>query len=751
MSLIPFKHDLPDLIDTPQTFSGVAIVDAGNGKIMLPNEVAFFRNTFRLNTEADESGLAVTGFIFIEEVVSLTELWGRPVYRKIQITDAAYQSGTIYAFGDVAGSVVGALDINRLQDQIISVDEEVRSEISELDTELQTQITANAEAVMDHEERVSYLEDYNRPNFIANPLNRGSLDGVSSVGEDLIEWSDDTSLMQSGALRVSYPVSGTGRYLDIALKDLNAIDVGRSWFVRFAIKLATAADDLLSVVLFDGTTEIPTAIPQISYSNGMAQIVGGAVLPSNVLANVTLRIKIKDNAVAEFYLADVSVGPQNILAGAAVGATQTYPLTIGATTTAPTKGPVVTDMATWSRRGDKMLLTYSYEQSSGGSPGSGTYTFSLPNGYRIDLTKQPIGSTVGYCKVLAPTVAEAIGVVVVESASLLRLQYISPTSTEITIPVGSSGYGLNGSRRYGYVAEVPIAQWTSNVNLASDFQEFAFNTQAAINTNDTTSFGYGSGGTPILANTADLTYYDVSFTRPIQPTDLMKLELRSKVDGSWIDSSLAYVPSLFAMVSFQFMAFDSSVATFKGVNISRVAENKVRVQFFSECAGKASVVSGGIVSNKSWAQIVAAADGYDRWRVRKISNGNMAEVPPLIHLETGDNAAAASGAPIIWSSKVEDPYNMLNLSTGIITVPLDGLYDISIGSLTSNVSETEIMTAAVNNVEIARVAIGVTSGSKWGTPCKLRVRKGDQIKINHSVAASRTYTNARMTITRIGS
>ena len=61
-------------------------------------------------------------------------------------------------------------------------------------------------------------------------------------------------------------------------------------------------------------------------------------------------------------------------------------ITIGAVTTAPTKGTVVRDDMSWSRDGQFMDIFFKYEQSSGGSSGNGNYLLSIPGGYTVDTS-----------------------------------------------------------------------------------------------------------------------------------------------------------------------------------------------------------------------------------------------------------------------------------------------------------------------------------------------------------------------------
>jgi hypothetical protein len=59
-------------------------------------------------------------------------------------------------------------------------------------------------------------------------------------------------------------------------------------------------------------------------------------------------------------------------------------MTIGATTTPPTKGTIVTDRIMSSRDGNRLLAEYQYEVSTANSGGSGDLLFTLPQGLSFD-------------------------------------------------------------------------------------------------------------------------------------------------------------------------------------------------------------------------------------------------------------------------------------------------------------------------------------------------------------------------------
>lgn len=59
-------------------------------------------------------------------------------------------------------------------------------------------------------------------------------------------------------------------------------------------------------------------------------------------------------------------------------------ITIGATTTAPTKGTIVYDRIFASRKGQRLNAKYQYQHSSAGVSGSGDYLYTLPSGLSFD-------------------------------------------------------------------------------------------------------------------------------------------------------------------------------------------------------------------------------------------------------------------------------------------------------------------------------------------------------------------------------
>lgn len=146
-----------------------------------------------------------------------------------------------------------------------------------------------------------------------------------------------------------------------------------------------------------------------------------------------------------------------------------YSLTIGATTTPPTKGTTVRDQAIWRRIGDSLEFQYNFEQSAAGTSGSGTYLFPLPSGLSIDTSKLSVDTTgkiiVGVGRASEPGgTDEIIEIIAYNSTNFAAKRYNATTL------VGSGLFNLGGSGTtvYTMFAKVPIVGWSANVQMSND-------------------------------------------------------------------------------------------------------------------------------------------------------------------------------------------------------------------------------------------------------------------------------------------
>lgn len=139
-----------------------------------------------------------------------------------------------------------------------------------------------------------------------------------------------------------------------------------------------------------------------------------------------------------------------------------YPLTIGATTTPPTKGTVAFDKAYWKRDGDSIKIRYTYAQTGAGSAGSGNYLFPLPPGFTIDATRVRIGVSRQTSSILGTgylyTGNESTIVVFPFDTKNLILGV--PTSATAISTISDSAAALsNTSESIQFTAEMPVLEF----------------------------------------------------------------------------------------------------------------------------------------------------------------------------------------------------------------------------------------------------------------------------------------------------
>lgn len=153
--------------------------------------------------------------------------------------------------------------------------------------------------------------------------------------------------------------------------------------------------------------------------------------------------------------------------------TTSYSLTIGGSTSAPTKGTVVRDHARWRRDGDHAIISYDYYQSAAGSSGTGTYLFPLPTSLVIDTAiraaSADLSVTVGtgtHSNTLSVTtsIVTPVSVNIYNTTNLFltAYNYSSPNLQNLIYNVGSTSsphLGTVGSIVYSFNARVPIVGW----------------------------------------------------------------------------------------------------------------------------------------------------------------------------------------------------------------------------------------------------------------------------------------------------
>jgi len=442
----------------------------------------------------------------------------------------------------------------------------------------------------------------------------------------------------------------------------------------------TYADNDLGCYLYDVTNAV---LMYPSIVNIPASGSYPAKFESSIYLNATsgsyrliFHVQVATTAAFTFKLDNVQVQPLIPALGAAISEWQSYTCSIEGSITNPTKGTIVTDIGKWRRVGSNIEVTYKYTQSGGGSIGSGFYVFTLPSGYTIDYDKISINSVIG--SAIASTSAGQItattktGVVKVgDGNSKVYLQLQNDSVLTETSLVGAVFFDLQqSSLSYYFSFSVPISQWTSNINLASDFTEYASNTGTFDSSDLVGTYSYNGSEGAAFDNTAITTVRTkrVYWKRPIQPSDILKIEV--SIGGYWYPIESNPKTGNSGYINEGVTAF-GAYFTGAGVNYSNIA-----FSLYSAPSGTGSTYGAAGQTWASWSNLY-------RWRVRKVSNGNMAEVPPVVRADyTGQTVTAASTA-YKFTTKVEDTHNSYDPATGRFTAPVAGIYLIS-GSLVAS-------------------------------------------------------------------
>lgn len=204
--------------------------------------------------------------------------------------------------------------------------------------------------------------------------------------------------------------------------------------------------------------------------------------------------------------------------------------------------------ANFWRRGDRMYLSAGLYFT--GANTDGIVTPSMPTGYTVDTSKMFLNYAAGVAGDFIPiggwtvrddSTLEAYTGIVVWDVSGAGMRLVLDASdgldgvvrTDTNIPIT---FTTDDSINYWF--EVPVVEWvgSGSVNLAQNDVEYAYNT-SVTDAADTTSFGYGAGGTPFPGSTFTAARNKtVRFTTPIRSTDIITMEIQPLGAGTegWV-------------------------------------------------------------------------------------------------------------------------------------------------------------------------------------------------------------------------
>lgn len=192
-----------------------------------------------------------------------------------------------------------------------------------------------------------------------------------------------------------------------------------------------------------------------------------------------------------------------------------YPMTLGAVTTAPTRGTVTLEKAQWRKVGGDMEIRFDYRQSSAGTAGSGIYLFSLPPGFVVDTNRLPGRAglaeitTVGNGKISPTGSSDGVTtapLTVLYSGSFPNRVYLNYiTSGETTASIGSAAYPMSSSiYSISFMAKLPIQGWNAEGGFRPDTTAWKANANIS-GANINIPSGAASSYTEITSSTLSIT------------------------------------------------------------------------------------------------------------------------------------------------------------------------------------------------------------------------------------------------------
>jgi hypothetical protein len=298
-----------------------------------------------------------------------------------------------------------------------------------------------------------------------------SATSVAIVGDMLVTdpfYIDAQDLAKPLSFRMSYNARSGSQYVDWSGKSTSTFQV---W-----------------VYPVDGTNagvwQQPSGVWGFTQSSGNGFVTGSFQSSSDTTRYRLAIIVVNGPGASPLSLAidDASVGPQPVTTGVPATDLQSVTMSISAVSTAPTIGSNPARNEARARRvGDSAEFFYNFLSASspaGASAGSGTYLFTLPTGMSIDTSKFSVQSGNNFAHV-GTVVAfdsgnEYHGNLVVFDSTHVFAQggYFTRSSASTVTPSAITNNTFpvsNANTGYSLHFTVPIAGWSSNVQMSSDF------------------------------------------------------------------------------------------------------------------------------------------------------------------------------------------------------------------------------------------------------------------------------------------
>jgi len=296
---------------------------------------------------------------------------------------------------------------------------------------------------------------------------------------------------------------------------LSAVDVSKTIQVSFDWKVAsgtyTSGDMRFYVYDITNSALITPSVTSLP-SGTSSQYTVAFNATTSTSYRLIWHVSTTSSSAYTINIDQIQVSPiiRPIVAG--IGDWVTGTTTITAVTTNPTPGSNAQQFTQYRRVGDSMEVIYTFQQSTVGSAGSGTYLFSLPvSGLTIDSSKissYATGNRLAANTFLGTGIASTTSNISTSDVKFVEVIPYNSTNFVLAVQgaaynqvvmVNSSNFPLTSNPLYFEIRYiVPIAQWSSSLTLASTGTPLQFvSNSSTSDANDTTSFTYGAAGSPL--------------------------------------------------------------------------------------------------------------------------------------------------------------------------------------------------------------------------------------------------------------
>jgi len=444
---------------------------------------------------------------------------------------------------------------------------------------------------------------------------------------------------------------------------------------------------------------------------------------------------------------NVSVGPFAYPVGAAIGPWTSYkPVIQDSGGTYPT----VTynrQFGTWRRVGNVMQVRIQMAFVAYSGAAGGSVITPIPNGLTVDTSITKASSNVDASLGWGTFYNGASTVPILAKLNLdSTIQWVKQGVSSALILATTD---LNSASQLAMVLEIPIAQWSDNINLATDFQEFASNS-SSTDADDTTSFVNGRNGARGVLGTTALSatrIKRVQFTRPFQNGDIPEISIHDSQQGLWLPIPTQNAGYGMIEPHHYSTAFSRNV----GIGWRPVVGNAYQLDIVFETSPSEQNIP---YSNGTFSV-------YDAWRVRKISGGNSAEVPPVVRAR----AYISVGGQVLTGAAQILNFDTLNFDTNNNIVPgASWRYTVSMPGYYSVIAAVEYISGYGNQTSLAMFvngsqadSVATQSGLQTVLSTYVWLDAGEYIDfrawvgVPNSPAINPDSRFTRVSITRIGS